>query len=1681
MASDLPSPSAEDSSNDETPAAHVGLVGAEEPISDDEAVATDFPVIGLGASAGGLGALSDFFDALPPQNEIALVIVQHLSPEHESELAEILQNHTFMRVSQVADTPTVRPGHVYVIPPGKTLTIRGGRLHLGEPARVRADRAPIDLFFRSLAEDLGPRSGAIVFSGTGADGAQGLARIKERGGLTMAQAPEEADFPSMPQAAIRTGLVDLVAPAAEMARRLIALRDQNGLVLPPEAEDATPDRVEILADVLRTLRSRTGHSFDEYKRSTLLRRIQRRIQVTDSSGMESYLQRLKDDRSEAPALLKDLLISVTNFFRDPEAFVALEHEAIVRIMASKASGDTVRAWVPGCATGEEAYTLAMLLCEHAPEGVGIQVFATDIDEAALSVARSGEYPQTIEADVSAERLRRFFEQTGSGYRIREGLRRVILFAPHNVLADPPFSRLDLVTCRNLLIYMQKAAQERVFQRFSYGLRAGGYLLLGSSETASESLFEAVDRRLRLYVSTSSRPHPEPRLYYDAASGAGFTAPPASSEEEQPLTPEAAYEAWTLQRHTPPRLLLNSRHEVTHVFGGAGRFLTEGEGRVTQDILSRVLKPFRPGLRSALHAITSGGRGTSEYVRLDDEIVRVHAALVDAPGLPKSTTEVVFEVLSADAADVLGAHPVDVGDEDPAVARLEAELSRAKVRLQESLEEHETSNEELRASNEELQSLNEELQSTTEELETSKEELQSMNEELITLNQELRTKVSELNQAYGDLVNLMQSTDIGTLFLDRELRVKRFTPKATDLFHLLPTDVGRPLGHIAHTLLDVDLTAEVERVLDTLQPVEQEVTAESGVYLLRVVPYRTEDDKIDGVVASFFNISARRRAEAEASTRADQQAAVAELGRLALEGTKTAGEIFSAACAAVCQTLGSDAAKVLEHRPDTHDLLLVEGQGWHDGIVGEAAVPDGDASQAGYTLLQEGPVIVRDYAYESRFESPTLLSDHGFASGISVVIPGTEGHPWGVLGTHSRDPRDFSERDALFLEAVANVLAASLRRTRDEERLVALAAEASRHAAEMEAVIEAIPDGIYIGDEEGVRHANSVALALVGVESLEELQGQTAEMGLKFNVRDAETQQPLAPEAYPFFRALHGETAAENILARNLTTDEDLYLRAAAAPVLVNGVTIGAVGVNTDISSLVELQKRVERREAVIAQQLAEITAVYDSLPIGLAYKDRDLRYVRINERLASINGLAPEAHLGRTTLELFPELGEMDTVNVQRVLDTGEPSGAIEYHIPAPGNPNEIRDWLTFHFPVTDASGDVIGVGTTVQDLTDMRQAETRLGESQRELASIEELYSATLDKLPTGVMVMDQNEDGKASLRYANPSAYAIVQGTPILAAPNRFADLGSGTIFSLDDRPILFDQWPLGRALRGEAVAEEEYKIPRQDGTWLHILISAAPVTSASGDSVSALAVFEDVTARRAAEDSVKALNENLEARVRQRTVQVRTLALALTLAEQRERARVAQILHDNVQQVLHGVRLRVEMLAADLSQDEAIRATEIETMVQNAIEITRSLSVDLAPPVLAGGGLDEALDWLAGQMQDLYKLKVNLQAVPLDPSPTAETITLLVQLVRELLFNVVKHAGVGEATVVVAQEDDSIRIDVIDHGQGFDPSETPFGFGLDSVQERVDLLSGSLDVASQPGGGTRSTLRLGLTVTE
>ena len=855
------------------------------------------PIVGLGASAGGIAALQKFFAAMPVDSGMAFVVVLHLSPHHESMLAEMFQRATAMPVVAAVDGVTVEPNSVYVIPPGKFLASSNERLRLTDAEEHRGKRVAVDYFFRSLAETHGAQALAVVLSGAGGDGALGLKRIKELGGLTIAQDPDEAEHPDMPRSAIATGLVDWVLRVEEMPARLLAYVKQRGaLNLPGEdgphpaaPVELSPDEHEAaLRDVLTFLNTRTGRDFSAYKRATILRRIARRMQVNGLADLQGYLSYLRTHAGEAGALLRDLLISVTNFFRDQDSFAALER-SIPEMFKGKSAGDTVRVWVAGCATGEEAYSIAMLLCEQAALLVGppqIQIFATDLDEEVIREAREGLYPETIAADVSEERLKHFFIHEQGGYRVRRSVRELVLFAPHDLLKDSPFSRVDLVSCRNLLIYLNRDAQSRAFDIFHFALRPGGRLFLGTSEAVDEGspLFAVLDKKQRLYVQ-----RPGPKRILAVTAGPGTLARALAVQErtrERPtlpgrvtvegvragLEPAALFDSGLppgelhyrlIERLSPPSILVNGAHEIAHLSESAGRFLQFTGGEPTRNLLRMVHPMLRVELRAALYAAAqTRTSATALHVPIEAGDVRtlVDIRVTPAGDLAPDFLLVVFEEHPADGAAAVAA-PRSV-DADQAALHLERELVATKAHLRETIEQSETSTEELKASNEELQAMNEELRSATEELETSREELQSINEELTTVNDELKSNVDQLARSNSDLKNLMAATDIATVFLDRELRIKRFTPAARALFNFISTDLGRPLSDLSRQLDYPEIVRDAERSLAHLQPAQREVRAGERWYLARTLPYRTDDDHIAGVVLTFLDITEQKRAEGE---------------------------------------------------------------------------------------------------------------------------------------------------------------------------------------------------------------------------------------------------------------------------------------------------------------------------------------------------------------------------------------------------------------------------------------------------------------------------------------------------------------------------------------------------------------------------------------------------------------------------------------------------------------------------------------------------------------------------------------------------------------------------------------------------------------------------------------------------
>ncbi len=814
------------------------------------------PVVGIGASAGGIRALQELFKALPSKVGAAFVVIVHLSPSHTSELSHILSAHTGMRVVQVSGRLPLEADTVYIIPPDRQLSISDSHIADSAFEEPRGQRAPIDTFFRSLAEQHGDGY-AVVLSGGGSDGALGVRSIREGGGLILVQNPEEAEFGSMPRNAIAAG-ADFVLPIKDLAAQLVALVEARRRLIVGENDD------EIVSRILAQMKLRTGQDFSQYKRSTVLRRITRRMQVCRTGTLADYLTWLRQHADEAQALFNDLLISVTSFFRDPEAFKALSRIVVPALFDTAGKGGVIRVWVPACATGEEAYSIAMLLLDEAARrefGLDIQVFASDLDVNALALAREGRYPAAIGADVGEEHLNRYFTREDEHYRIRREVRDRIVFAMHSLIKDPPFSRVQMVSCRNFLIYLDREVQQRACSILHYALAPGGFLMLGASESADAppGLFTLVDREARIYRANDRPMERQPLPLIPATT----RLPPAGPlpHPERPLPPSAAH-LGALEAMAPPSLLVGSDYRVLNVSVSAGRYLQHPGGPVISDAVEIVRPELRAELLSALHAaFERNQRSLSLPIAVQFDGVRQAVVLQAAP-VPHGRGAGAALVLFLEGGPI----PEEAGEAvaeapGPAFDQLRNELAITRGQLRTMREQYETAIEELRAANEELQSINEEYRSTGEELETSKEELQSINEELQTVNQELKAKLEEVSRAHSDLQNLITATDVGTLFLDQDLRIKLFTPRVADIFNITEGDGGRAITDFTHQLDYRDIVADSRRVIADLVPIEQTVGANGERwFLVRLRPYRTVENRIEGVVITFVDITERRQSD-----------------------------------------------------------------------------------------------------------------------------------------------------------------------------------------------------------------------------------------------------------------------------------------------------------------------------------------------------------------------------------------------------------------------------------------------------------------------------------------------------------------------------------------------------------------------------------------------------------------------------------------------------------------------------------------------------------------------------------------------------------------------------------------------------------------------------------------------------
>jgi two-component system, chemotaxis family, CheB/CheR fusion protein len=830
------------------------------------------PVVGIGASAGGIGALETLLPLLSADAGLAYVVVQHLDPTHASVLTTLLARVAKIPVVEIKDQTVIESDHVYVIPSNTSVSIADGRLHLSPPVGQRDQRTPIDGFFVSLAEARGESAASIILSGTGSDGTIGLRAVKEHGGLTIAQ--DDAEYDGMMRSAVRSGMVDFVLPLDKIPAKLDDyfrhLTDVDGRKGPDGVRQEATDH---LAQICAFLRARTGHDFSGYKDKAVVRRVRRRMQVLQIDEMPDFIERLRNEPQEVDALLQDLLIGVTNFFRDPPAFEALEREVIPQLFEGKGPEDTVRVWVPGCSTGEEAYSIAILLREHMPKALSaprVQIFASDIDEPSLEIARTGRFPSTIAKDVPPARLERYFVREDGTYRIASDLREVCLFASHNLLHDPPFSKLDLIACRNLLIYLTPELQNRLIPLFHYALNDGGFLFLGTSENVTHHarLFNTVDKAHRLFKRRPEMARRLPEFPLTAPEGRQrqIARTPRTAADQAPL--QTLAERQLLDRYSPAYVVINSDGELLHGSARTGKYLELPPGAPRIDIFSMARPGLRPDLRAGVHkAIGTGQVAAQRNVTVDTNGGRQTIDLIVHPLRPSGAPDALYMVVFQDVGGIRATAEMEIAEsvenlESASLRQLEIELRATRDRLRTTTEELESSNEELKSGNEELASMNEELQSANEELETSREELQSINEELQTVNAELNVRVDELSRANSDIANLLESTQIATVFLDRNLGIKSFTPAAKDLFHLVESDIGRPITHVRARFESDTVQEDAERVLRTLSTTERQVVSSdtNAQYIMRMMPYRTVDNVVGGVVMTFVDVTRITAAE-----------------------------------------------------------------------------------------------------------------------------------------------------------------------------------------------------------------------------------------------------------------------------------------------------------------------------------------------------------------------------------------------------------------------------------------------------------------------------------------------------------------------------------------------------------------------------------------------------------------------------------------------------------------------------------------------------------------------------------------------------------------------------------------------------------------------------------------------------
>ena len=1685
--------------------------------SDDSFPNDSFPIVGVGASAGGLKALKSLLGHLPDKPALAFVVIQHLDPTRESLVPQLLSKLTGMQVCQVEHETHVQPNRVYVLPPGKYLSISGGELHLSEPDRPRSSRMAIDFFLRSLATDQHHRAVAIILSGTGTDGTLGIKAVKAAGGLVIAQEPSTADFDGMPQSAIDSGIVDHTLSPEAMSDVLVRYA-QHPYVREAPPGEGFPDNqhddsgeqsatVDGINAIIALLRAHSKHDFRCYKDTTLVRRTRRRMCLHHIDDYDTYLQYLGDHRVEIEALTKDLLISVTDFFREPDAWESLRTLAIRPLVERHEDGEPIRVWTPGCATGEEPYSVAMLILEELKRATKIcpvNVFASDVDADALEFARDGRYPKTIQADISAKRLQRFFTPVdGEDYfRVVKTLREAVVFAEQDLITDPPFSRLDLVCCRNLLIYLKPEVQEKVIALFHFALRDGGVLLLGSAETVGRQtdLFAPLDKRWRIFRRLGPTRHDRvefPISDVKRQRELERPAPPLPKRQQSRLTQHAQQRL--LDMLAPAAVVVDSNWRILFISGDVNPFLTHRAGAPTDNLLDKVRSGLRSGLRAAVYTAVSEDRTVSVAGRVqrgDHSFpVSITVRVIHDPDQGEDTALVVFEEHSVQAraeaeasrtaagaehvesADRQSGDSSDGGsirsspttddappadlDEHAVIQQLEDELAHVREDLQASIEQFETSNEEYKASNEEVMSINEELQSTNEELETSKEELQSLNEELSTVNSQLAANVANLETSNADLQNLVSATSVATICVDTDLAVRWFTPAAQEVVRLRTADIGRPLADLANDFADSRLVETAAEVLKNLVPVEDEATCTSGrTFIRQVTPYRTHDHCIGGVVITFINITERKRMELSL--------------RSARELSDRVIDIIREATLVLDADLRIVSAKRSFHRHFQVSREDTEGRLIYDLGNQQWDIPE--LRRLLENLLPENGEL-HDFEVDHDFEfigRRIMLLNAQRLDSMQKILLAIEDVTEHRLAQQRRTfLLDLSDalRDADGPQPVVDVAVSQTARFLKCDR----AAFAEIFVEQGRATILSQ----YPQNEEAA--AVDYRLSDFGIDVLQPLL-QNQELVID------DVQQDERLQSGP------GSATLERYGMRALCCIHR-WRSDGVLTVLAVGFHQARRWTPVEIALLRDAADRTwsARDTARALQDLqgseARLSLAAAAARFGSYSYDFETHASHWSHELRELLGLTPHEPINRKRLVqlVHPDDRQAFQEYVGAATDAADKAYSGEFRFIRPdGQTRWMADRGRLTFSGEGSDRHPVTVAGMVMDVTEKKRAAEELlllkdvTVASNEAQSVEEAVSAALKR----ICEYDGWKLGHSYQLEGHGDEIAAVSSQwyvdPALANDEQLAEALAAFLRASTEARYTSSNGMIGHVLETgrpcwiDSVADSN-DWQRPDPQALGLGAAVALPVFVNGQIAAIMEYFADRPVQRDSQILEIMYNVGIQlGHVIQRT---RLLAQKAAMVET-EQQRIGQDIHDGVGQELTGLRYLAQT-HADSLVDKFPEAARIAQRISGGLEKVqrelRSAVRDLVPVELDEQGFVSAVRSLAERVTENRRIKCVFECERPVLIENHLTATHLYRIAQEAVSNAIRHANAKTITIRLTEDDDRIVLHVIDDGIGIGPEPRRHGLGLGSMMSRAGMISGRLNVESPKSGGTVVTCTL------